>query len=278
MLYRHFPKIANTEFSILAISLAELRDESREEDLILRAAEHGINLIYTGADPNTAKSVEALLEKNGLAETVFTIASFRGSSAEELESFIDDAKPARPDFLLMHVTDVNSVDRLRITGISAAACRLRNAGKIGYIGFYVPPVSAVINAAVDNGPEWDFWATRFNYLHYNIADSVRHASDAELALVAFDPFEDGRLENPPNSVHELFRDAPVPRSRDEWALRSIWEKQDIATVVWEPASPEDIFRKAILAEAGRANSLQNKELAVLKAAAKEMEKENGKNA
>ena len=149
--------------------------------------------------------------------------------------------------------------------------RARTAGTVGHYGFAAPADAACVMAAIEAHAHWDFFALPCNYLTLNacagLPDAVTFAGREELGMIAVDPFAEGRLEQVPAEVHELFRNAPVPRSHDEWALRAVWERQETVSLVWEAQNADQLMRKAIFAEAGRPNSLPSRELDVLARAA-----------
>ena len=270
MLYRHFPKIANKEFSILALSL-EADGPAKSETLLDTAVAQGINLVYAGHDPQAIAKAGSLLERKGLTETVFRVYEFTGKTAADLTAFLaatGNCPGSCPgDFLLIRIESAGDAKTMKAGGVFSAASQARQSGAAGYLGFSVPPSPEAITAAIDSFALWDFWATDFNYLTGDLVDSIREASRSELSFISLDPFAGGKLERVPAAVHKLFEDAPVPRSNDEWALRAVWELQDAVSAVIRPKSPEDLFRESILAEAGRPNSLPSREITVLEAAA-----------
>ena len=270
MLYRHFPKIANKEFSILTLSL-EAGNPAKNDQLLDTAIAQGINLVYAGTDQQAIASAGALLERKGLKKTVSMVYEFTGKTAADLTAFLaatgNCPDNCAGDFLLIRIESAEDVEAMKATGVFSAAAQARQSGAAGYLGFSVHPSPDAITAALDSFALWDFWATDFNYLQEGLVESICTVSRSELSFISLDPFAGGKLERIPAEVHKLFEDAPVPRSNDEWALRAVWELQDAVSAVIRPETPEDLFRKSIFAEAGRANSLPSREMAVLKAAA-----------
>jgi predicted aldo/keto reductase-like oxidoreductase len=290
MLYRHFPKIANKDFSILTLSIAETARKAAEEaaaatqtadtagnadrlldELLAKAVELGINLVAGGSDPGANARLAVALERTGLRASFTRILCFNGDSPAALEAFLTEARPGGGDLLAIHLENAESASRVAKTGILAAAARARTAGTIGWYGFAAPADAACVTAAIEMHQHWDFFALPCNYLTLNscagLPEAITFAGREELGMIAVDPFAGGRLEQVPPAVHELFRNAPVPRSHDEWALRAVWERQETVSLVWEPQNAEQLTRKAIFAEAGRPNSLPSRELDVLARAA-----------
>jgi len=280
MLYRHFPKIANKDFSILSLSLAGISDGTEAKSLLDQAVTLGINLIDAGFDPAGVASTARLLSDRLLSETTGAAFSllfeFRGNTAGELDALIAAAASAATDcFLLIYLADEASLARVKKDGILAMADTAKKGNRISGYGFAAPASPAIITGAAEAWGGWDFFRADCNYLtaagpdgEGGLNEALRAAALIELGCIASDPFAGGLLERQSQAVHEVFRNAPVPRSHDEWALRAVWEKQEVVTVVCKPADSADLLRKAIYAEAGRPNSLPGKELAVLEEAAK----------
>lgn len=281
MLYRHFPKIANKDFSILSLSLAGMADETEAKSLLDQAVSLGINLVDAGFDPvEVAATARRLSDQQAPAipgASFSLLFEFRGHTAGELDALIAAASNAATDcFLLLYLADGASLDRIKKAGILAMADTAKKGNRISGYGFASPPVPAIIAGAAEAWGSWDFYRTDCNYLTAaagpggasGLNEALRVAALRELLCIASDAFAGGLLERQSPAVHEVFRNAPVPRSHDEWALRAVWEKQEVVTVVCKPANSADLLRKAIYAEAGRPNSLPGKELAVLEEAAK----------
>ncbi len=278
MLYRRFPKIANKEFSILALSLAGNRadgkrvtvaaDLPRAEELLRAAAGRGINLVWAGSSGADAAVIGALLETTGLSETVIRILEYTGKTAEGLTAFLAEAGARGREFLLVRSESARDAENLKTAGVFDAAERARKGGTIAWAGFSTTCENRAILAALEAFSSADFWATDYSYRCDDVAEAIGKAAQNELSFISLDPLSSGTLDPVPPEVHEIFRNAPVPRSHDEWALRAVWESQDLVSAMIAPASPEDLLRKTIFAEGGRANSLPSRELAVIAEAAK----------
>ncbi len=280
MLYRHFPKIANRTFSIIAldpwgqapdaakVAAASGNDaEARATGFLRLAAENGANLVWAGFGSERAERSVRLLESAGLRKGLSLILGLdRSMSDADLGAFMDRSGAGTDDILLVEVPDAGHASRLRTGDLIGALAALRREGKICGFGFSAPAEATVIETALDASDEWDCWSMPYNYLKGELAEAILQAGRAGLGLLALDPFAGGILEGVPAEVHELFRDAPVPRSHDEWALRAIWDSQEVTSVVLNPANGKSLTKAAILAEAGRPNSLLSRELDILKKA------------
>ncbi len=296
MLYRHFPKIANEEFSILTLALAPrnaperaaresdtsvtvppaparkrhadlVAEPDRTAGLLALAAERGINLVWAGNDAARAREVAETIARAGLANAFWRVIEFTGTAPEALTTFLAEAGRTERDILLVRATGAEEASTLETAGVFRAAERARAGGVVAHAGWSAPADARAILACLDAFPGADLWACEYGYPDFGIADAIGAAAARELSFISLDPFAGGALERVPPAVHEAFRVASVPRSHDEWALRGVWESQDLVSAAVYPESVEDLVRKAILAEGGRANSLPAKELSVLAEAA-----------
>ncbi len=274
MLYRHFPKIANKEFSILTPSFAGVEDPVLLAELLATAADLGINLVYAGSDPARAALIKETARKAAPGYQFSFVVKCAANDGAGLSEFLE-------------LSGAGACDLVALTAageVAHAAARAKASLRIAGYGFAAPTVlapegwetcdPAAVIAAIDAHPGWDFCAIPLNYLSDGLDGAIARAAEAEISIVSTDPLAGGRLQSVPPEVHEFFRNAPVPRAHDEWALRAVWELQEVATVALPTANRDLLVREAIYAEAGRANSLPSRELAVIESAARAILRKN----
>ncbi len=268
MLYRHLPKLANTEISVFTLSVEERAQDEVTTALIDSAIEALCTHIFTGTDSAAFLYTRSHLRTSPLPDNrqVTLIAQFPGDTAEELVQFLDTLKPVPGDILLLPALSSPDIHLMR----SASILRLvEEAATQGIIwGFSCGGSAELASAALNTGLPFCCWYGQFNYLRTELLPVLEQAGEQGVVLLAADPFAGGLLENPPAAVHEIFSNAPVPRSKDEWALRAILEHQEVASVVWKAPNVPQLQRKIIFLEAARANSLPRRELDVIEAASK----------
>lgn len=265
MLYRHLPKIANKVFSILTLDLRNGSSEKDRSTLLEAASNLGVTLAYGGAGVGSAT-----VRREGVS----LILHCTESTAEGLRAFLDEAKAEPGDILLVDVPNPEAARKYRDNGLFQAAFAARGT-RVCACGFYAPGDAArpapdtalTAAAAIEADARWDCWATDYSFLREDLAETIRAGGANGIPLIALDPFAGGILENPPAAVHELYRTAPTPRSRDEWALRAIWENQNALTAVCPASGPAQLLGRVAFAEAGRPNSLPARELSVIEGAA-----------
>lgn len=265
MLYRHLPKIANKVFSIFTLDLRSAPADGDKAELLEAAAGLGVTLSYGGEGPGGTTA-----RREGISR----ILHFSGTTPDALRAFLDEAVAEADDILLVGVPSPEAAREYRDNGLFQAAFAARGTRACA-CGFYAPGDAAlpgtgtalVAAAALEADSRWDCWATEYSFLREDLAEAIRAGGADGVPLIALDPFAGDALVNPPASVHELYRNAPVPRSRDEWALRAIWENQDVLTAVCPASNPAQLLGRVAFAEAGRPNSLPSRELDVLARAA-----------
>ena len=268
MLYRHFPKIANKEISILSLSLPGTSDPDLAAALLRRAAELGINLLDAGNDPVATAALVEAASRPGAAAPRYRLYEFSGETASALAALLDRAAGRADDFVAIRIPDAARLAVLHESGVLDLAADARRNGRCGHIGFTCPPNGTLAMGICDSFDGWDFFRSDFSFLDAHMIPAIRYAATRSIGFIATDPLAHGYLENVPAAVHGLYYHAPVPRSHAEWALRGIWEMQETVSVVLVPKNADELFTGAILAEAGRPNSLTSRELEVLDAVRK----------
>lgn len=261
--------MANAEISILALSLAPGLSPQTCKEYIKTAADFGVNLFDAGADLGLAKLARVTASESGAGCGI--LASYGGASADGLAAWLEEGGFDGRDAVALRAGSAEELERLHRAGAFASGVRARRSGKTGSFGASMPADPALIRKACEMLTDIDFIRIPLNLLLLEqtpgLREAIRFAGECELSFIASDPFAGGKLVPAPAAAHQAYANAPVPRSHEEWALRAVWELQETATISLEPADAAQLERACVFAEAGRANSLPMRELAVLKNAA-----------
>lgn len=295
MLYRHFPKIANKEISIVTAALT--REYIREPaESAGRLDAFGVTAVYL---PTEARE--------GVPEAIPP--DFPGTVIAGLRAWNPETKDFAPDWAALIAAKQFRPDDLALadfTGFPAGAPgenagkiaeaagdfartarRLAEKGLIAGFGFRVGSAGprtadaaagdsardesafeAAVRAIAGASENWTLWCADYSMANVPKLDRiVRELGEEGIPLLATDPFFGGALSNVAPEIHALYYAAPVPRAHEEWALRSIWENQNVLSAVIPTDSGADFAKRCIYAGAGRANSLPESELKVIRAAA-----------
>ncbi len=185
--YRPF---GNTGFEMSDISFgcSGLKDPA----VVRRALDRGINYFDTSPDYSHTRSEKALGEglRDFPRDKVFVASKFctpnghldKDTPTEEIVRSVEDSlQRIGTDYLdvaLIHA--VNSVDRLMAPTFHEAFDRLKQAGKVRYIGVssHTPDLEAVMRAAVDSG-RFDMMMVAYNFANWPLLPQIfadAHAS------------------------------------------------------------------------------------------------------
>ena len=81
-----------------------------------------------------------------------------------------------------------------------------------------------------------------------------------------EPLRGGLLANPPVGIRNIFASADVPRLPAEWALRYVWENQEVITALSGMNDENQILVNCAVASTAFPNSMPNSQLEVVKKA------------
>ncbi|MDR1748045.1 MAG: aldo/keto reductase [Spirochaetaceae bacterium] len=289
MLYRTFPKIPDVQVSNLGFGCMRLPvvnnvysdiDRELSEQLFRLAFDQGVNYFdtaYPYHEGSSERVLGAALKKLGIRDRVYIAdkspvwlvkseADWDRILNEQLERLQTDYI----DFYLFHALSGENWEKvLRFNGLKAIE-RARKAGKIRYIGFSFHHSLDIFKKIVDEYDGWEFTQLQFNYLdtRYQAGlEGLRYAASRQLGVISMEPLRGGLLASPPKEVLDIFSAAEKPRIPAEWALRYVWEYQEITTALSGMNTMEQVTLNCAAASAGKPNSLPSPELAVVERAA-----------
>ncbi|UCE85825.1 MAG: aldo/keto reductase [Deltaproteobacteria bacterium] len=182
------------EMSDISFGCAGLSDPA----VVRRAIERGINYFDTSPDYSHAQSERALGEGiRGVPRDALFVASklctpdghLRNETpvARVIEAVESSLRRIGTDHLdLVHVHAVNSIDRLMAPSLHEAFDRLREAGKVRFLGVssHTPNLEAVMHHAVDVG-RFDVIMVAYNFENWpDLSNVFRKAHERGVGVVA----------------------------------------------------------------------------------------------
>ncbi len=289
MLYRHFPEIANVDFPVLTVELSLDSPAGIAEDIFQLALSQGATLFSLHGLPqgNTQailterlrqiQRFAALTPALRLAEHaallytcpfVIRTAEDCDRAASQMRTELEATTWRGRLLLLFEVPDTAALNGLSRAGFNSLVQLPAGLMSAVHCGFYTgASVSREhFHKALTVFPRWSFFGYSGNYRHIEAEFCLAEAARATLCGIALDPFASGTLEHPPVSVRTLFSNAPVPRIPSEWALKYLWERQELISVRVQPHSTLNIMEYAAFAQGARANCLTRAELEILRQA------------
>jgi uncharacterized protein len=281
MQYRKFGK-CEEQVSVLGFGCMRfptLQDGSINEEEAIKQIRHaihsGVNYFDTAYVYHGGKS-ELLLAKalrDGYREKVYIADKLPVWMANEHEDFdkllneqLERLETSCIDFYLLHALNKGSWEKIKSLKVFDFVERALKDGRIKHIGFSFHDGPEVFTEIVD-AYDWDFTQIQYNYMdEYNQAGlaGLKHAAATGMAIVIMEPLLGGKLANtPPAVIQELWDNAPVKRTPAEWALRWIWNQEEVTTVLSGMNSIEMLEENMKTASTTEVNSLSSEELAVI---------------
>ncbi len=282
MLYRQMPKNGD-ELSILgfgAMRLASKEDGSIDEERATKQVRHaidqGVNYVDT-AWPYHMGASEPFLGRalaGGCREKVklaTKLPSWLVEKREDMDKFLDaqleKLNTDYIDYYLIHSLVGDLWDTVEKLGVVDFLDKAKADGRIINAGFSFHGASEDFNRIVD-AYDWDFCQIQYNYLdEKNQAGKagLEYAASKDIGVIIMEPLRGGSLTKTiPNSVEEIWDEAPTKRTPAEWALRWVWNHPEVTVVLSGMSEETHVEENLRIAGEAHPNSLTEEELQLIK--------------
>jgi len=250
-------------------------DEPRAIAMIHDAIEKGVNYFDTAYIYHAGKS-ESLLGKallGGYRQRVKIATKLPPFMVKSLDNAkkIMSTQLARLqtdciDYYLLHMlTDKAMFDRLKSLGVMEWLEELKKDGTIKNIGFSFHGGKTDFELILKAYP-WDFCQIQYNYLDENnqaTKSGLCLAASLGIPVIVMEPLRGGKLvNNLPKKVIKAFQSYDSFRSPAEWALRWIWNHEEVNVVLSGMSNEEQVAENIKTASDAKANSLSIEEFKV----------------
>jgi predicted aldo/keto reductase-like oxidoreductase len=248
MLYRTVPKTGD-KLSILGFGCMRLPKKGGKIDVeratrqIRSAIDRGVNYIDTAVPYHNGESEPFLGQAlaGGYREKVFLatkLPPWQVHSAEDMDRILDAQRERlrtdNIDYYLVHSLDGRSWEKMKRLGVTEFLDRAKADGRIINAGFSFHGDIAAFKEIVDAYP-WEFCQIQYNILdEHNQAgtEGLEYAAERGLAVIIMEPLRGGRLTSRiPTPVKEIYDGAEVRRTAAEWALRWVWDHDEVTVVL-----------------------------------------------
>ena len=253
-------------------------DMDKTEREIMTAFRSGVNYydtayVYAGSEA----ALGEILERNHIREQVYIatkLPHYLIKTEDNMEKyFTEQLKRLRTDhvdYYLMHMlTDVQTWERLKGLGILRWLEEKKKSGAIRQVGFSYHGNSDMFCQLVD-AYDWDFVQIQYNYMDENSQAGrrgLKYASQKGLPVIIMEPLRGGKLvNNLPEEAKKLFAGYPIKRTPAQWALRWLWNQQEVTCVLSGMNSEEMVQDNAETASDVSIGELGSEEEAMLQKA------------
>jgi predicted aldo/keto reductase-like oxidoreductase len=218
-------------------------DMARTEKLIIKAVQEGINYFDTAYSYDGSEDVLGqILAKNNLRNKIFLATKLPlnkcGGYDDFGSLFHQQLKRLRTDYidyyLLHNLFDMNLWKNLCELGIEKWIKEKKEAGQIKSAGFSFHGIHEEFLKLLD-AYDWDFCQIQYNYINTNYQAGTRglkKAADKALPVIVMEPLLGGKLaKGLPKKVIEIFKEANKELSPAAWALRWLWNQNEVTVVL-----------------------------------------------
>lgn len=218
----------------------DMEETNRE---ILYAIEQGVNYFDTAyIYPGSEEALGTVLEQNhcrAKVQIATKLPHYLIKKSEDLDRYLEEQlkrlKTDYIDYYLMHMLpDVNVWERLKKLGIEQWIKDKKEQGIIRQIGFSYHGNTKEFLDLLKAYP-WEFCQIQYNYMdeHSQAGKSgLQAAAQKGIPVVIMEPLRGGRLVNDlPKEAQHLLEKKQPKRSAAEWALRWLWNQEEVSVVL-----------------------------------------------
>jgi predicted aldo/keto reductase-like oxidoreductase len=284
MLYR---KLGSTGEEVSILGLGGMRlpiidgqynkvDIDKAIPLIQKTIDNGVNYIDTAYSYHNGQSEivigNALM--GGYREKVFIadklpswLIQKRTDMDQYLKKQLERLQTEQIDFYLLHSVKEDNWSNLESLGVLEFLDDAINDGRIKYTGFSFHGEIELFFNVIDSY-NWDICQVQYNIVDENYQagkEGIRYASSQGVGVVIMEPLRGGTLvKKVPPEVQGIWDEAVIKRRPVEWALRYLWDQEEVDVVLSGMTTFKDLDENLDIAEHGLANTLTPTEKETIK--------------
>jgi predicted aldo/keto reductase-like oxidoreductase len=246
-------------------------DEEEVISMIRYAIDRGINYFDTAYPYHGGKS-ETLLGKavKGSRDKVFLATkspTWLVQRPNDFDRFLHEQiqrlDTTYLDIYLLHGLNRPAWNRIKDMGVLDFLDDIIADGRARYVGFSFHDDVKIFKEIVDSY-DWGLCQIQYNYFDENYQagkEGLMHAASKGLGVVIMEPLRGGKLtEGIPAQVQAIWDSAKVKRTPAEWALRWVWNHNEVSIALSGMSNMEQLKENVSLADKGLPNSLTEEEL------------------
>ncbi|MBA7632769.1 hypothetical protein ES703_40323 [subsurface metagenome] len=235
------------------------------------AIDHGVNYLDLGCpyDLERQERLSTIVTRaleDGYRAKVKLAASLPSlfiTHSQDFDRYLNEQlgwlKSDRIDFFLLGGLNRETWPRLQELEVLRWVEGAMADGRIGRLGFSLHDHFQVLRGILADYDGWTLAQFQYSYMDVDYAPGVsglKYAAEKGLGVVAAEPLRGGRLtKEPPPSVAKVWAGAPQKRPLAEWGLRWAWNHAEVATVVSDMSTMEQVKANVALADSAQADSL-----------------------
>lgn len=282
MQYRKMPK-SEDKLSALGFGCMRLPTKGRGIDVqeakrqIIHSIDNGLNYLDTAWPYHGGASEsflgEHILSDKRIREQVYIatkLPCFTINKAEKFdEIFNKQLKKLNVDYIdyyLLHSLSGSMWQKMADLGIADWMDRIKAEGKVRHMGFSFHGKHDDFAKIVD-GYDFDFVQVQYNILDENYQAGIKgidYASQKGMGIIVMEPLRGGSLVGKiPSEVQDIYDTADVKRSAADWALRWIYNHEQVTLVLSGMNNMDHIDENIKVASETEPNSLTDREKGII---------------
>ena len=280
MQYRKFGN-TNEELSILGFGAMRLPlidgddakiDYEKAIPMVRYAIDNGVNYLDTAYPYHQGNSETfcAAVMKDGYRKKINIATKLPVWEVKEhddmmrlLDEQLDKLEVETIDFYLLHALSSKTWQNTVDCDYKSFLKQAQREGKIRYVGFSFHDDLTLFKEIVDDY-DWDFCQIQLNYLDENYQAGIaglKYAHQKGLGVVIMEPLRGGMLAKTelPEDIQVLWAASEIKRSPAAWALKYLWNMEEIGVVLSGMTAMEQVAENVQIAAETTAGSLTDEE-------------------
>lgn len=285
MLYRTFgktgEKVSILGFGCMRLPILNSNPTKINEPLATRmlhyAIDHGVNYVDTAYPYHGLSATEGGMSeifvgnalKDGYRDQVYLstkLPSWNVGKKEDFNYYLDEQlkrlQTDKIDFYLLHGLGHSTWKNLKDLDVFEFLDSAIEDDRIGYAGFSFHDELKLFKEIVDSY-NWSFAQIQYNYMDQKFQAGkvgLEYIASKYMGTTIMEPLRGGCLTNNiPSDIQDIWNQAETKRSLAEWALRFLWDQQEVNVVLSGMSSMEHVVENVKIAEDGYTDSLTNEE-------------------
>ncbi|MDR1819169.1 MAG: aldo/keto reductase [Methanobrevibacter sp.] len=248
-------------------------DFEETKNQIIIAIKNGINYFDTAYIYPQSEEVLGKILSDGYREKVKIATKMPISRIKNIDDmnkiFQKQLKRLQTDYIdyyLLHDITLEDWDNFKDMGLLSFINNKKENGRIKHFGFSFHGNLVNFKKILDDY-DWDMIMIQYNYIDENYQagkEGLDYAASKNVGIMIMEPLRGGMLINKlPNESKKLIEDFHIKRSPAEWALRWLWNDENIDVVISGMNKHEDIMENIAIASDLEHNSLNEDEIGLI---------------
>jgi len=246
-------------------------NEKEAARIIQYGIDHGINYVDTAKiyHGGQCEAILGRILKGGYREKVLLatkLPTWEIESIKDADRIFDeqrkDLKTEKIDLYLIHNLQRVFRDIYLKNRLADWAWKKKEKGEIDYVGFSIHDDAAFLREIIDSFDRWDFCQLQYNYVGEMVQTGtagLEYAAQKGLSTVIMEPLLGGALAMPAGKMGQLFEEKGKKFTPVDLALRWLWNRSDIVTVLSGMSSFEQVKQNIEIAERGTVGNMTAEE-------------------